>query len=304
MMKKVTAALLLPFSYAVYTTSFCDDEKPPPTPPSWTGNWGSQLSNGLSKVRESTENIASKAADTGAAYNGVLSKVRESAGNIASKAADMRAAYNEVLQNKITAWKSMPTPDLPDSFIKHLKSKGYLDEENTGKNSTYFLNEKSKSVAIPLWLPDSSVKNHLYCVIVGVVSDQSSLDENGRAEVVSYVNFFFSETPDKPIFERQVPLATKIAVPGLAINLPGFEDYGSGGLFLEVKPKEDTVTQKMICTITIEAGYSLDLSAIVKKKFPGIERKELYEIEHMYFGARLYSFDTNFEELSSSFVVS
>lgn len=252
-MKKSIVALLLPFSYTVYTTSSCDDSKPPPTPRSWTGNWGSQLSNGISKVRESTEKIASKAVDTGAAYNGVL-------------------------QNAITAWKNTPTPDLSEKFILHLKSKGYLVEENNANKFNIFFNGKSKSIAIPLWLPDSSGKNHLYCAMVSIVPDQSSLDENGKAEMVSIVKFFFSETPDKPIVDSQVPLATKIPIPGLAISLPGVEDYGSGGLFLEVKPKTDAVTQKPIYTITIEAGYKLDLSGIVKK----------------HFTAQLYSFDTNF----------
>ena len=253
MRRIVVVALLHPFSYSVDTTGSCDDSKPPPTPRPWTGNWGSQLSDGLSKVRESTENIASKAVDTG-------------------------AAYNEVLQHTITEWKNTPNPDLSEKFILHLKSKGYLVEENNANNSTYFLNGKSKSIAIPLWLPDSSGKNHVYCAMVSIAPDQSSLDENGKAEMVSIVYFFFSETPDKPIVDRQVPLATKIPIPGLSISLPRLEDYGSGGLFLEVNPKIDAVTQKMIYTITIEAGYKIGLSGIVEK----------------YFAAQLYSFDTNF----------
>jgi len=253
MRRIVVVALLLPFSYSVDTTGSCDDSKPPPTPRPWTGNWGSQLSDGLSKVRESTENIASKAVDTG-------------------------AAYNEVLQHTITEWKNTPNPDLSEKFILHLKSKGYLVEENNANNSTYFLNGKSKSIAIPLWLPDSSGKNHVYCAMVSIAPDQSSLDENGKAEMVSIVYFFFSETPDKPIVDRQVPLATKIRIPGLSISLPRLEDYGSGGLFLEVNPKIDAVTQKLIYTITIEAGYKIGLSGIVVK----------------YFAAQLYSFDTNF----------
>ena len=264
MRRIVVVALLLPFSYSVDTTGSCDDSKPPPTPRPWTGNWGSQLSDGLSKVRESTENIASKAVDTGAAY--------------ASKAVDTGASYNEVLQHTITEWKNTPNPDLSEKFILHLKSKGYLVEENNANNSTYFLNGKSKSIAIPLWLPDSSGKNHVYCAMVSIAPDQSSLDENGKAEMVSIVYFFFSETPDKPIVDRQVPLATKIPIPGLSISLPRLEDYGSGGLFLEVNPKIDAVTQKMIYTITIEAGYKIGLSGIVEK----------------YFAAQLYSFDTNF----------
>ena len=136
-------------------------------------------------------------------------------------------------------------------------SKGFRVE----KNHTLIYNKSCTSVAIPFWLPkggskkkkdDYTCENELYCAVVG-------LGEIGKDKPLTIDMEIFSKgvgSEEKNFFKGNIPINAKVGVPGLSINFPGFEDYGSVGLLVEVEACSDNDFN-----VTLNIAFHIGLAA-------------------------------------------
>ncbi len=162
-----------------------------------------------------------------------------------------------VIVAAITKWSSEQKQGLSKSLSDHLISKGFRVE----KNHTLIYNKSCTSVAIPFWLPkggskkkkdDYTCENELYCAVVG-------LGEIGKDKPLTIDMEIFSKgvgSEEKNFFKGNIPINAKVGVPGLSINFPGFEDYGSVGLLVEVEVCSDNDSN-----VTLNIAFHIGLAA-------------------------------------------